>query len=110
MIFIVVKFQVRPEHSEDWLERLRPFTQSTRAEPGNLWFDWSRSVDDVNEFVLVEAFRDGAAGAAHVGTAHFQDAMKLMATMLASTPRIVNGELPGEDWSRMGELEVTDSA
>ena len=110
MIFIVVKFPVRPEYSEHWLDRLTPFTEATRAEPGNLWFDWSRSVDDVNEFVVVEAFRDGAAGAAHVATAHFRDALKLMLPMLAATPRIVNVEVPGEDWARMGELEVTDTA
>jgi quinol monooxygenase YgiN len=93
----------------DWLRRVRPFTEATRAEPGNLWFDWSRSTDDRDEFVLVEAFRDGAAGAAHVASAHFQDAMTLLPTMLASTPRIVNVEVPGEDWSRMGELEVPGS-
>jgi quinol monooxygenase YgiN len=42
------------------------FTEATRAEPGNLWFEWSRSLDDPMEYVLVEAFRDGDAGAAHV--------------------------------------------
>jgi quinol monooxygenase YgiN len=110
MIFIVVKFPVRPEHAEDWLVRVHPFTEATRAEPGNLWFDWSRSSDDPHEFVLVEAFRDGDAGAAHVASVHFQDAMKLLPTMLAATPRIVNVEAPGEDWGRMAELEVPGSA
>ena len=38
------------------------FTAATRSEPGCLWFDWSRSLDDPTEYVLVEAFRDGAAG------------------------------------------------
>ena len=47
---------------------------------------------------------------AHVGSAHFQDAMELLPTMLASTPRIVNVEVPGRDWSRMAELEVTGTA
>jgi quinol monooxygenase YgiN len=61
MIFITVKFKVRPEYAEDWLTLVEPFTQATRKEPGNLWFDWSRSVDDPNEFVLVEAF-PGRAG------------------------------------------------
>ena len=36
--------------------------------------------------------------------------MKLLPTMLASTPRIVNVDVPGQDWGRMGELEVSDSA
>ena len=54
----------------------REFTEATRAEPGNLWFDWSRSLDDPTEYVLVEAFRDGEAGAAHVQSEHFAAAQR----------------------------------
>ncbi len=106
MIFITVKFKVRPEYAEEWLTLVDPFTQATRSEPGNLWFDWSRSVDDANEFVLVEAFRDGSAGEQHVKSDHFQQAMKTMPAALTETPKIVNFEIEGDDWSRMGELEV----
>ena len=66
MIFITAKFQVKPEFADRWPEISRVFTEATRAEPGSLWFDWSRSLDDPNEYVLVEAFRDGDAGGAHV--------------------------------------------
>jgi quinol monooxygenase YgiN len=106
MIFIAVRFRVRPEFSAGWLALVDDFTQATRAEPGNLWFDWSRSVDDPNEFILLEAFRDGEAGVAHVSSAHFKQAMQTMRPPLAETPRIVNTEVPGEEWSLMGELEV----
>ena len=105
MIFITVKFQVKPDHVDGWLDLTRDFTLATRAEPGNLWFDWSRSVDDPNEFVLVEAFQDDAAGA-HVQSDHFQQAMKTMLPAIAATPKIVNFVVPGEEWSQMGELEV----
>jgi len=87
MIFITVKFKVRPEYAEDWLTLVDPFTQATRKEPGNLWFDWSRSVDDPNEFVLVEAFRDGPAGEQHVKSDHFQTAMKAMPVALVERRR-----------------------
>ena len=62
MIFITAKFRVLPEHADGWPEISREFTEATRAEPGSLWFDWSRSLDDPTEYVLVEAFRDGDAG------------------------------------------------
>ena len=39
MIFIVVKFSIRPEVAEQWLSRVAPFTAATRAEPGNVFFD-----------------------------------------------------------------------
>lgn len=106
MIFIVVKFTVRPEFAEAWLPAVASFTRATRSEPGNLWFDWSRSVDDPNRFILLEAFTEGDAGADHVGSEHFKAAMALMPTMLASTPEIVNVQVPGEAWSEMGELSV----
>lgn len=110
MIFIVVKFTTLPEHRERWLSAVDGFTRSTRAEPGNLWFDWSRSADDPDQFVLVEAFRDGDAGSAHVGSDHFRAAMELMPPMLARTPEIVSTEVPGTGWSEMGELTVPSRA
>ena len=107
MIFITAKFQVRPEHADTWPEITREFTEATRAEPGCLWFDWSRSVDDPNEYVLVEAFRDADAGAAHVQSEHFRTAQQDLPPYLAETPRIVNFAVPQDDWSELGELAVT---
>jgi quinol monooxygenase YgiN len=107
MIVITAKFRVRPEHADDWPSIAAGFTAATRAEPGCLWFDWSRSLDDPTEYVLVEAFRDDDAGAAHVGSAHFREAQRELPPYLAETPRIVNATVPGDDWSELGELAVT---
>lgn len=106
MIFITAKFRVRPEDADRWAEISRPFTEATRAEAGCLWFDWSRSLDDPTEYVLVEAFRDGDAGAAHVQSAHFRAAQQELPPHLAATPRIVNVTIPQDDWSELGELAV----
>lgn len=106
MIFIVAKFKTKPEWSERWLELTRPFTDATRNEPGNLWFEWSRSVDDPNEFVLVEAFQDDAAGA-HVNSEHFKEAIRIMPKGLLETPRIVSQTVAQDDWGQMGEITVS---
>jgi quinol monooxygenase YgiN len=106
LIFITAKFAVRPEHAEQWPELSRAFTEATRAEDGCLWFDWSRSLDDPNEYVLVEAFRDGDAGGAHVSSAHFVAAQAELPQYLASTPRIVSQEVAQSDWSELGEMQV----
>jgi quinol monooxygenase YgiN len=108
MIFITAKFQVRAEDADRWPEIVTDFTNATRAEPGCLWFDWSRSLEDPNEYVLVEAFRDGDAGGAHVGSEHFATARRTLPPHLAATPKIVNFEVPQSDWSELGELAVTD--
>lgn len=106
MIFIVVKFPVKPEYADEWMDHVADFTSATRAEAGNKWFEWSRSVDDPNEYVLVEAFEDDAAEA-HVSSDHFQAAMESMKPLLTETPRIVSQSLEGKDgWDRMGELEI----
>ena len=106
MIFITAKFKVKPESADNWPQITAEFTQACRAEPGCLWFDWSRSVDDPNEYVLVEAFRDGDAGGAHVQSAHFKKAQQDLPPHLAETPRIVNFEVPQSDWSELGEMAV----
>lgn len=106
MIFITARFRVRPEHADQWPEISRAFTEATRAEPGCLWFDWSRSLDDSDEYVLVEAFRDDEAGAAHVGSEHFRAAQQELPPHLAETPRVVNANVPGADWSELGEMAV----
>jgi quinol monooxygenase YgiN len=107
MIFITARFRVLPDHAEGWPEITRAFTDATRAEEGCLWFDWSRDVDDPTEYVLVEAFRDDEAGAAHVNSSHFKAAQATLPGFLAETPRIVNATVPGMEWSRLGELAVT---
>jgi quinol monooxygenase YgiN len=105
MIFIVVKFSIRPEVADQWLARVAPFTAATRAESGNLFFEWSRSVEQPNQFVLLEAFRDRAAGEAHVHSEHFKAAMALLPDMIATTPEIIHVEVPGDSWSAMAELQ-----
>ena len=106
MIFITAKFQVLPEHAETWPEITREFTTATRAEEGCLWFDWSRSLEDPHEYVLVEAFRDGEAGAAHVGSDHFKAAQAHLPPYLAATPRVVSQQVDQHDWSELGEMNV----
>ncbi|WP_028637471.1 putative quinol monooxygenase [Nocardioides sp. URHA0032] len=105
MIFITAKFRIKPEHADAWPEITRSFTEATRAEPGNLWFDWSRSVDDPSEYVLVEAFQDDAAGA-HVSSDHFKQAQADLPPYLVETPRIVNFQVDGTEWSELGEMRV----
>lgn len=109
MIFIVVKFSVRPDLSHEWLDIVADFTAATRAEPGNLFFDWAKSVDDPHQFVLTEAFVDGDAGSAHVNSDHFKKAMAVLPDAISETPEIINVEVPGNDWARMAELQPSSS-
>lgn len=106
MIFIVVRFETKPDWAERWPEFVRSFTEATRAEPGNLWFDWSRSLENPAEYILVEAFRDSDAGSAHVNSDHFKRAMRELPQALASTPKIISQTIDATGWSKMAEMSI----
>jgi quinol monooxygenase YgiN len=105
MIFIVVRHQIRPEYAEEFPRLVEDFTAASRSEPGTISFEWSRSTDDPSIYFLVEAFRDAAAGQAHVGSAHFKAAIARMPELLAGEPEIVHADLPVDGWSRMAEIQ-----
>jgi quinol monooxygenase YgiN len=110
VIFITAKFRIKPDDADRWPDIIREFTEGTRSEPGCLWFDWARGVDDPNEYVLVEAFRDDEAAGAHVRSAHFRHAQKTVPRHLLETPRIINMRVPQNDWSSLTEMEVSGTA
>jgi quinol monooxygenase YgiN len=105
LIFITARFRVKPEHADDWPRISEAFTKACRAEPGCKFFDWSRSLDDPDEYVLVEAFDDPEAGAAHVASEHFKAATRELPDYLAETPRIISQNLTDkDDWDELGEM------
>jgi quinol monooxygenase YgiN len=106
MLFIVVKHPVRPEYADSWPALVEEFTVATRAEPGNVSFDWYRSADDPNLWLLVEAFLDQDAGKAHVDSAHFKSAISKLPKWLTEVPEIVHVETAGDGWSRMSEMQI----
>jgi quinol monooxygenase YgiN len=105
MIFICAKWKVKPEYADQWVELSRDFTEATRAEEGNLFFNWSRSVDDPNEYVLIEAFKDDAAEA-HVTSDHFKWAQRELPQYVQETPRVRNVMMEGDHWDRLVEFDV----
>ncbi|AWT25688.1 MULTISPECIES: putative quinol monooxygenase [Corynebacterium] len=106
MILINVRFRPLPEYLENFREVVREFTDATRAEEGNLLFEWYRNTDDPSEYLLVEAFADGA-DVAHVQSDHFKASCELFPTVLRETPQIINHSLPGKTgWDRMAEFQV----
>jgi quinol monooxygenase YgiN len=108
MIFIVVKHPVRPEYADQWPALVEEFTKATRAEAGNLFFDWYHSAEDPNIWLLVEGFADGAAGSEHVNSDHFKAAMARLPDWLSDVPQIINVEVPGNEWSRLAEMQLRD--
>lgn len=105
MYAIIVKYKVKSESVERWPTIVKEFTEATRAEPGNLFFEWSKSLDADDEYVLIEGFTDEGAEP-HVSSEHFAAGLDAMRPHLVETPLIISRQVDGEGWDRMGELEI----
>jgi quinol monooxygenase YgiN len=106
VILIVVKFPVRPERTDEWSELAADYARAVQAEQGNLFFEWSRSIDEPDTFVCVEGFRDSDAGAAHVGTQAFRDFVERAPDLVAAQPQIIYVDAPDvSGWGPMGEIQ-----
>lgn len=106
MIFINVKFQVKPEETSTFLDKVSFYTEACRAEEGCLFFEWYRSTDRENEFLLVEMYRDAEAGKQHVNYPHFQKGIDAMKPLLSETPEIVSEDIEAKNWGPMGEISI----
>lgn len=104
MILTVVKLSVKPEVADSFVFLVDDFTRGTRAQPGNLWCQWSRNVEDPDEFVLIEAFDDVESAIAHAQSDYFLAAMTRLPTYLTRAPEAINADLPGQGWTKMAEL------
>ncbi|OEX98293.1 antibiotic biosynthesis monooxygenase [Corynebacterium sp. BCW_4722] len=106
MILINVRFKPLPENVENFRELVDEFTQASRAEEGNLFFNWYRDTDNPDEYILVEGFKDDAAEA-HVNSQHFKDSQEFFPTILKETPTIINTLIEGKtEWDEMAEFQV----
>ena len=106
MIAITVKWDVKPEYVDDFMDLTREFTQACRAEPGCLWFEWSRSVENPDQYILIEAYRDAAAGTAHVESDHFSKAMVTLGQYASRRPQVVSVSTEQQGWAPLGEITM----
>lgn len=93
MITLTVKWDVKPEYADDFMALIADLSATCRAEPGCLWFEWSRSPDDPDAYVLVESYAGVAAVIDHVRTGHFRAAWRLQKRFAISRPTLLAGEL-----------------
>ena len=105
MILINVKFPVRPDKVDEWLALADDYAAAVNREEGNVFFQFSRSLDDPNEFVCIEGFRNDDAAGAHVKTEHFAMFIERAPDLVEAQPQIININAPqATGWGPMGEI------
>jgi quinol monooxygenase YgiN len=103
MYVAVGKFMVQPEWADQWMELVSELTEKTKAEAGCRWFEWTRSMDEPNDFLLVEGFDDGT----HRLHAESEYVGRLLPGLLEKlrepVPRFIVAQLPNADgWLTAG--------
>jgi quinol monooxygenase YgiN len=83
MLVVHVHVRVKPEYVEAFKTASLANAGASVREPGIARFDVVQQSDDPTKFVLVEAYRDAAAPAAHKDTAHYATWRDTVAPMMA---------------------------
>jgi len=101
MLIVLVHVHVKPEFVESFKEATLANARSSQKEPGVVRFDVIQQQEDPARFVLVEAYRNVAASAAHKETPHYPAWRDAVAPMMAEPRRSVkfNNVFPeDEQW------------
>ena len=83
MLIVHVHVHVKPECVEAFKHATLANARESAKEPGIARFDVAQQQDDPARFVLVEAYRDAQAPAAHKETRHYQVWRDAVAPMMA---------------------------
>ncbi|WAC72277.1 putative quinol monooxygenase [Roseateles sp. SL47] len=69
---VIAYYHAKPGHGDQVSELLGQLTAATRQEPANLSYDYYRSPQDPDRFVILEQYTDAAGLDAHRASEHFQ--------------------------------------
>lgn len=84
MLVVHVHVQVRPEAVEAFRTATLENARQSLREPGIARFDVVQQADDPTRFILVEAYRDASAPAAHKATVHYATWRDAVEPMMAA--------------------------
>lgn len=87
MIALQAYMQVKPEFRDEFLEKVQPLIQGSRAEKGNISYALFEEAENSNHFVMLEEWEDQEAIDIHSQAPHFVEfignAEKLLAAPLS---------------------------
>lgn len=83
MLIVLVNIKVKSGFVEEFKAATMINAEASRREPGIARFDLLQQNDDATRFVLVEAYRNNEAPAAHKETAHYKQWRETVEGMMA---------------------------
>ena len=85
---VVARITAQPDKVQELKAVLLRLVEPTRAEEGCIKYELHQSDTDPADFVFLEEWASSGAVAAHMQTAHVQEALSKVATLLAAPPDI----------------------
>ncbi|AQZ62549.1 unnamed protein product [[Actinomadura] parvosata subsp. kistnae] len=101
MLLSVVTSTVLPGQEAAWLSLVEDFTQATRAEPGNVLVEWSKSVTDPQQYIALEGYTGPETIGVHMDSEHFKAAMAGLMDLIAGAPEVISGHVEQDGWGPM---------
>jgi quinol monooxygenase YgiN len=98
MITFIAHLEVNPENApafEALVTRVRDATR--QHEPGVAYYDFAKSVDEPNTFVVIEVYRDADAHAAHMLTDWVIESIPLSRALIEGKLNIKQYVSPGAE-------------
>jgi quinol monooxygenase YgiN len=96
MITFIAHCPVKPEHAEAFEAAMTEMAAAVHEhEPGAVYYEFSRSVDDPNLFLVIEVYADEAAFKAHWKTDYIRPSLARTQPLMDGPPRVRQYVSPG---------------
>lgn len=102
-----MKFPIRNDRLSEWEELSASYARDVSAEPGNVFFEFSRSIEEPGTYVCIEGFADADAGAEHMKQPHVSAFMSAMPDIVSAQPQIIYVDAGDQTsgFGPMGEIQ-----
>jgi quinol monooxygenase YgiN len=89
MITFIAHLQVRPENASAFEAMMRHVGAMTHEhEPGVVYYEFAKSVDDPDTYVVIEVYKNVEVHAAHMASAWVKDSLPVSAGLIEGKPHI----------------------
>lgn len=89
MITMIVHLRVAPANAAELEALLTRIAEETRAnEPGVIHYQWAKSVDEPDTYVVVEVYVDAEVHAAHMASPWVRESLPKSAALIEGLPHI----------------------
>jgi quinol monooxygenase YgiN len=89
VITFIAHLRVRPGNAEAFEALMTYVAAMTREhEPGVAWYDYAKSADEPDTYVVVEVYRDAEVHAGHMASAWVNESLPKSAALIEGKPHI----------------------